>query len=257
MSVRGRPRAQDPVARQPRRRDRARPRRGAAVRDPQAVLVQGQGARLTPVPRAVADDRGRGAEHRVRRGRLPQHRRLLAARHRHVHDPGRHVHPPLRVLQRDHRQAHPQRPAGAAARGPVGEEDGAEVRGRHERRPRRPARPGLDRVRGHHPLDPQAGAGHQGRGADARLPRRGDAAGPRDRRAARRVQPQRGDRAAAVPAGPARVEVPALLPRAAEREGDGRRRGGDQVRPDDRPRRDAARSCWRRSASCASTTSRS
>ena len=80
--------------------------------------------------------------------------------------------------------------------------------------------------------------GLQGRGAHARLPRRGDAARARDRRAPRRVQPQRRDRAAALPARAPRLALPALLPRAAQRQGDGRRRGGHQVRPDDRARRD-------------------
>ena len=97
---------------------------------------------------------------------------------------------------------------------------------------------GSSRLRRRDPLDPALRAGLQGRGADARLPRRGDAAGARDRRAARRVQPQRRDRAAALPARPPRLALPALLPRAAQRQGDGRRRGGHQVRADDRARRD-------------------
>ena len=36
-------------------------------------------------------------------GGLPQHRRVLGARHRDVHDPRRHVHAPLRLLQRQDR----------------------------------------------------------------------------------------------------------------------------------------------------------
>ena len=63
------------------------------------------------------DDRRRGAAHRLPGGRLPEHRRVLAARHGHVHDPRRHLHAPLRLLQRQDRQADVQRPARAAARG--------------------------------------------------------------------------------------------------------------------------------------------
>ena len=49
--------------------------------------------------------------------------------------------------------------------------------------------------------------GLQDRGPDARLPRPGDAAGQGGRRAARRVQPQRRGRAAALPGRAARVAV--------------------------------------------------
>ena len=78
----------------------------------------------------------------------------------------------------------------------------------------------------------------QGRGADAGLPGRRDAAGQGDRRAARRLQPQRRGRPAPLPGRAARLHVRALLPRPAQRQGDGRRRGDDQVRPDGRPRRE-------------------
>ena len=208
------------------------------------------------LPRAARDDRGRGPPHGLPGGGLPEHRRVLGARHRHLHDPRRHLHAPLRLLQRQDRQADPQRSARAAARGAVGEADGPAARGDHERGPRRPARPRRARLRRRDPLDPAHGARLQGRGAHARLPRRGDAARARDRRAAGRLQPQRRDRAAAVSAGPPRLALPALVPGAAERQGDGRRRGRDQVGADDRPRRvegGAARDLRRR---CASTACR-
>ncbi len=48
---------------------------------------------------------------------MPEHRRVLAARHGHVHDPRRHVHAPLRLLQRQDRQADVERPARARPRG--------------------------------------------------------------------------------------------------------------------------------------------
>ena len=206
-----------PLAREPGRRPRARHGRGAPLRRAQAAVVQAPGAREPALPRAARDDRGPGPPHGLPGGGLPQHRRVLGARHRHVHDPRRHLHAALRLLQREDGQAHPPRSARAAAGGAVGEEDGPAPRGHHERRPRRPARPRRLGVRGRDPLDPPARARLQGRGADARLPRRGDAARPRDRRAARRVQPQRGDRAAPLPARAARLALPALLPRARAR----------------------------------------
>ena len=116
---------------------------------------------------------------------------------------------------------------------------------------------GAAALRRRDPLDPDAGARVQGRGADARLPRPGDAAREGDPRAARRLQPQRRDGAAAVPEGAPRLGLHALGPGAADGEGDGRRRGRHQVGPDGRPRRGASTRWSRRSRSCASTGSRS
>ena len=122
------------------------PRRGgAAVPRPQAAVVQGAAARRPEVPRADRDDQVRGAAHGLPGGGLPERRRVLGARHRDLHDPRRHLHPPLRLLQRQDRQADLERPARAAARRALGGEDGPAARGHHERRPRRPAR--LRRVR--------------------------------------------------------------------------------------------------------------
>ena len=53
-------------------------------------------------------------------GGLPERRRVLGARHRDVHDPRRHLHAPLRLLQRQDRQADLERPARAAARRALG-----------------------------------------------------------------------------------------------------------------------------------------
>ena len=41
--------------------------------------------------------------HRLRGGALPQRRRVLGLGHRHVHDPGRHLHPGLRLLRGEER----------------------------------------------------------------------------------------------------------------------------------------------------------
>ena len=115
-------------------------------------------ARRREVPRADRADPRRGAAHGLPGGRLPERRRVLGARHRDVHDPRRHVHAPLRVLQRQDRQADVERPAGAAARRALGGEDGPAPRGHHVRRPRRPARLRRAGVVRRDPLDPDAGA---------------------------------------------------------------------------------------------------
>jgi lipoic acid synthetase len=51
------------------------------------------------------DREGKQARHRVRGGRLPEYRRVLVEKARHLHDHGRDLHPRLRLLQRAHRPA--------------------------------------------------------------------------------------------------------------------------------------------------------
>ena len=85
---------------------------------------------------------------------------------------------------------------------------------------------GVQRVRRRHPPDPQAVPATQDRGADPGLPRRGDAAGQGDRRAARRLQSQRRGGPAAVPGRPAWLDVGALLPRVLR---NAKEIGGDEV----------------------------
>ena len=110
------------------------------------------------LPRAEPADPRREPPHGLPGGRLPERRRLLGARHGDVHDPRRHVHAALRVLQRQDRQADVERPAGAAARRALRGADGPAPRGHHERRPRRPARLRRGRLGRRDPLDPHAGA---------------------------------------------------------------------------------------------------
>ena len=80
------------------------------------------------------------AQHRVRGGALPEHRRVLGAAHRHGHDPGRHLHPGLRLLRGQDRPAHWDDDGRAAPRRGGGQPDGPGARGRDQRRARRPAR---------------------------------------------------------------------------------------------------------------------
>ena len=155
----------------------------------------------------LGHDQGRGPPHGLPGGRLPEHGRVLGARHGDLHDPRRHLHAPLRLLQRQDRQADLERPAGARPRRPLGRPHGPAPRGHHQRRPRRPARQGRERVRRRRPPDPPPGPGLQDRAADPRLPGPGDAAGQGHRRAPRRLQPQRRGRAAAVPGRPPRLDA--------------------------------------------------
>ena len=177
--------------------ERARPRRAAAARA-QAAVVQGAAARRPALPRADRADPLREPAHRLPGGRLPERRRVLGARHRDVHDPRRHLHAPLRLLQRQDRQADLERPARARARRALDRAHGPAPRRHHLGRPRRPARQGRLRVRRRDPPGPPPGARLPDRGAHARLPGPGDAAREGHRRAPRRVQPQRRGRAAPV-----------------------------------------------------------
>ena len=201
-------------------------------------MAQGPGAGRPDLPQAEADDRRGQPPHGLRGGGVPQRRRVLGARHGHVHDPRRRLHTALRVLQRPDRNPDLERPAGAAPRRQPGEEDGPAPRRDHLGRSRRPAGLRRRRVRRRDPLDPPTGGRLQGGGAHAGLPRPGDAAREGDPRAPRRLQPQRRDRAPALPEGAPRLGLPPLRPRAADGEGDGRLRRRDQVGPDGRPRRE-------------------
>ena len=72
----------------------------------QAGLDSRQGAAARRSIRETTDDRARARpRHRLRGGRLPQHRRVLVEAARHLHDHGRHLHARLRLLQRAHRHA--------------------------------------------------------------------------------------------------------------------------------------------------------
>jgi hypothetical protein len=99
------------------------------------------------------------AAHRVRGGLLPEHRRMLRQGHRHLHDHGRHLHPPLPLLRRR------PRPPRAAQRQRAGQprqdhrRDAPEVRRDHLGGPRRPARRRRPALRRLHPRDARRLAG--------------------------------------------------------------------------------------------------
>ena len=77
----------------------------------QARVAEGPRAGLGELsPPEGADARPRPA-HGLRGSQLPEHRRMLAPRHGDVHDPRRHLHPVVRLLQRDARCAEAARRA--------------------------------------------------------------------------------------------------------------------------------------------------
>ena len=154
------------------------------------------------------------------------------------------------------------------ARRPLGRAHGPAPRGHHQRRPRRPARLRRRRLRAATiRSDPPPGAGLQGRGPHARLPRRGDAAGQGHRRAPRRLQPQRRGRRRACTRSPAAARrwerSCRVLRNAKEMGGDevvtksGLMVGlGETLRGDRRRARPAARAAASRSSPSASTCAR-
>ena len=71
----------------------------------QARLAEGARAWLRELPPPQGTDARARPAHRLRRSELPQHRRVLAPRHRHLHDPRRHLHALVRLLQRHARHA--------------------------------------------------------------------------------------------------------------------------------------------------------
>ena len=176
-----------PVAERPRRPEWMKVRAPSA--DSRYFEVQGAAPRPTPA-------------HDLRGGALPEHRRVLGARHRDVPDPRRHLHARLPLLLRPLRQAgRAARPARAAPARAGRRADGAQARRRHLGRPRRRARPRRRPLRGDDPRAQGEAAGGLGRGADAGLPRRrGGGARDRARRAAGGVQPQHRDRPPTAPA---------------------------------------------------------
>ena len=84
----------------------------------QARVAEGARARVAELPAAQGHDARPQAQHRLRGGALPEHRRVLAPRHGDVHDPRRRLHARVRLLRRAARQAGRTRPGRAARASP-------------------------------------------------------------------------------------------------------------------------------------------
>ncbi|GIT02700.1 MAG: hypothetical protein CM1200mP27_13250 [Chloroflexota bacterium] len=77
-------------------------------------MAQGENAGEPSLSRVAKFDEGSEIAHGLRRGPLPQHRRVLGQRHRHVHDIGRNLHTGLPILRGDHWPG-PKKPGSARA----------------------------------------------------------------------------------------------------------------------------------------------
>ena len=188
-----------------------------------------------PAPRARP-------QHRLRGGQLPEHRGVLGPAHRHDHDPGRHLHPGLRLLRGQDRAADLVRRRRAAPGGRGAPRARPRARGRHQCRPRRPARRRCERLRRDHPPDACQLARHGHRGAHPGLQRRRGLAADRDGRPPGHPQPQPRDRPAAPEAGPQARPLGSQPRCAPAGQGDGQRDrlpGPHQELPDGRARRGA------------------
>ena len=210
------------------------------------------------LPRAERADQGREPAHGLPGGRLPERRRVLGARHRDVHDPRRHLHPPLRLLQRQDRQADVERPARARARRALGRaawacatrSSRASTATTCPTTARAPSSASIRQIRRQAPDCKVEVLTPDFRGQEMPLAKviaeRPDVFNhnvevvPRLYPVARRGS-----------------TLAALAARAAQRQGDGRRRGRHEVGPDGRPRRDARRDGRGVRRRCASTASRS
>ena len=142
--------------------------------------------------------------HRLRGGRLPQHRRVLGEEARHLHDHGRHLHARLRLLQRQDRAAGRARSERARACRARRSRSSAS---RMSSSPRSTATISPTAAREHfardHPRHPRALPDDHHRGADAGFPAQGRRGRDGGRGAARRVQPQSRDGAVALSDGAA------------------------------------------------------
>jgi hypothetical protein len=149
------------------------PRKGASrgqcpAEEAQLDPRQGTGGR--GLPQDPPDHARAQAGHGLRRGGLPQCRRMLVSGPCHDDDHGRDLHPGLHLLQRGDGASAGPRPVRAGARGRRGAEAGAEPRCHHLGRSRRPCRWRGGAFRHDHPRDPQTRARHHDRDPDAGLP---------------------------------------------------------------------------------------
>ena len=90
----------------------------------QARLAEGARAGLAELPPAQGPDEGAAAQHGLRRGALPEHRRVLEPRHGDVHDSRRRLHARLRLLRGAARHADRARRRRAGTRRPCDRDDG-------------------------------------------------------------------------------------------------------------------------------------
>ncbi len=104
----------------------------------QAAVAEGAPGIGSEPRRAHVDHARPRPAHRLRRGDVPEHRRMLGGARGDVPHPGRSVHAPLRLLRRDDGASRPGGRGRARADRVRGAADGPSVRRPHRRRARRP-----------------------------------------------------------------------------------------------------------------------
>src|SRR3954465_9260519 len=181
----------------------------------QARLAQGPHARRGPLRRGPPRARGTEAPHRLRRGELPEHRRMLGERHRDGDVDGRRLHPGMSLLRRRLGNPSASRSPRAATPRRSGRPAAPRLSRGHQRQSRRIARRRGRALRPGHRGTAARRPAHPGRGAHSGLPGRSQSSRPHHRRRPRGRRAQRGDRRAAhtARARPPR-DVPSIAGRA-------------------------------------------
>ncbi|VXB56411.1 hypothetical protein ARTHRO8AJ_300026 [Arthrobacter sp. 8AJ] len=173
-------------------------------------MDQGQGPDGPGVRRAEEPGQKRRPAHRLRRGRLPQHLRMLGRQGSHLPDRRLRMHPPLRLLPDRHRQTLPRGHVRTHQGGPLRTVHAAALRHRHRRGPRRPRRRRRLALRRNRPQNPRTEPRHRRGTAHPRLLRQ-----PRPHQGDLRLRPrslraQRRNRAPDLQKDPPRVPLRTL-----------------------------------------------
>ena len=165
---------------------------------PEWLKVRAPGLGELPPPQGA--DARPGPPHRLRRGELPQHRRVLAPRHRDVHDPRQHLHALVRLLQRHARHAARRPTSRSRSRSRARSTRWSSATSSSRRSIAMTCRTSARRTsRATIARDARANPALPARGPDPRFPGRRGRAAHRPRRPARRAQPQHRDGAAPLP----------------------------------------------------------
>ena len=180
-----------------------------------------QGADLAGIPGDAPPDARVEAQHSLRRGGLPEYRRVLEGKARDGDDSGRGLHPRLHLLQCRDRPPRSARPARAAARRRSGRRAWPQPHCRDLGRPRRSRRWRRGTFRANDRRDPRRRAADDDRGARARFPAQGRRHRDRRRGEARCSQPQSRNRAAALCRGASRRALFPFIALARPREASG------------------------------------
>ena len=229
----------DHTGRRPRHPEKAHRPDTPTLRKPDWIRVKAPVSKGYAATQAIV--RAERPAHGLRGGRLPQHRRVLGEEARHLHDPGRHLHARLRLLQRQDRPAGPAR----SRTSPTMSREATAKLGLAHVVVTSVDRDDLDDGGAQHFADTIRAIRarcprHHHRGADARFPAQGRRGRARGRGAARRVQPQSRNRAVALSDGAAGRALFPLAAAAAAGQGN-RPDDVHQVRHHGRPRRGAKR----------------